>query len=187
MEAPVARPLLTAEEYWRVCGGSQDPTELVDGRVVQLSPAGPIHSRWDGRLARRLGQFVEERRLGEVFPNCGFVLRRDPDLVRGPDLAFVSAERIVAHPPPEQGFWETVPDLVVEVVSPHDTADEINEKVEDYVTAGVARVWVLYPRRKRVHVRYPNGDTRILREGEVLEGEDVVPGFSLSLRDFWGG
>ena len=86
-------------------------------------PATPGHphacqaypGRTDPRLSRILLTFAEERGLGEIFINTGFILRRDPDLVRGPDQAFVSTETMAMNPPPERGFWPAVPELVVEI------------------------------------------------------------------------
>src|SRR5262245_4884015 len=119
--------LITAEEFWQLCGGERR-LELVDGKVVEMPPVGPSHGSADRRIVTPLGIYVDEHVLGDVYLNTGFILRRDPDLVRGPDQAFVSAERIRANPPPAEGFWPIAPDLAVEIVSPNDTAEELNDK-----------------------------------------------------------
>ncbi len=186
MEAAARDPLLTAEEFWDVCAHLDVDAELVDGRVRTMAPTGPEHGRVDRKLVIPLGSFVEQHGLGEVFLSTDFILRRNPDVTRGPDQAFVSARRMAENPPPERGFWELVPDLVVEIVSPNDTAVEVNEKVGDYLAAGVRLTWVVHPRQRQVHVYYPCGDARILFSDGALDGEDVIPGFRLPLRDFLG-
>jgi Uma2 family endonuclease len=176
--------LLTAEEFWLRCGDDRN-LELVGGRVVKHLPTAPTHGSLDSRLNLKLAGYVIERGLGEVYLNTGFVLARNPDVVRGPDQAFVSASRLAAKPPPPRGFWEIAPDLVVEIVSPEDTAEEIAEKVGDYLRSGVRLIWIIYPRRKQLHVFRPGRDPHILQGDDAIEGEDVVPGFRVPLVELW--
>jgi Uma2 family endonuclease len=150
-----------------------------------MAPTGPVHGSVDSRLGTRLREFVEAGQLGEVYTNTGFILRREPDLMRGPDHAFVAAERIARQPPPEEGFYEIAPDLVAEVVSPNDTANEIAEKVRDYAQAGVRLIWIVYPRLREVHVYRADRALEIQSEDDALDGEDVLPGFSLRLTRLW--
>lgn len=185
MEAIAVRSGVTAEEFWRICAGSDRRLELVDGVVVEMSPVNYAHAHYGSVLDGFLGPYARRHKLGCVYLDAGFIIRHDPDVVRGPDVAFVSAERIAAHPPPETGFWPVVPDLAVEVVSPGDSADEVNERGQEYLTAGVRLVWVLYPRRRQVNVHRSTREARILFEQDVLDGEDVVPGFTLPLRELW--
>lgn len=175
--------VLTAEEFYARYAGRA--FELLRGRPLPLTPTGPVHGRVDSRIARRLGQQIEERKLGELFSNTGFILSRGPDLVRGPDQAFVSAAKLGQNPPPESGFWELVPDLVVEVVSPNDSAEQIAEKVADYLGAGVSLLWIVYPRLRQVHVFRPGAAPRIVAGDVSLEGEDVLPGVQLTLGELW--
>ena len=117
--------------------------------------------------------------------NSGFILRRDPDLVRAPDQAFVSQARLEANPPPERGYWELAPDLAVEIISPEDRAGEIEEKVRDYLQAGVRLVWLLYPLTRRAHVYAADGSVRVILEERELDGEDVLPGFRAPLAELF--
>ena len=158
---------------------------MVDGRVVESMPANATHGYVEDNAHRALGNYVTDHGLGKLFPNVGFILARKPDVVRGPDLAFVSAQHLKAKPPPPRGFWETAPDLVIEVVSPEDTADEIAQKVGQYLESGVKLIWVIYPLRHQVHVVREDRAARILRGDDVIDGEDVVPGFSLPLPNLW--
>jgi Uma2 family endonuclease len=182
--AAAAVPVTAAEFYARYAGGDRR-CELVDGEVIEMSPVSPAHGDVDSELTSILRPFVRERGLGRHYLNTGFYLRRNPDLVRAPDGAFVSTERLTACPPPAEGYWEAGPDLAIEIVSPNDTADDLNDRIRDYLDAGVRMVWVLYPRRKQVHLYSPAGDVRILFEGGVLDGGEILPGFALPLAEFW--
>jgi Uma2 family endonuclease len=176
-------PLMTAEDFYQRFAGRD--FELVCGRVVARAPTSALHGSTDSILAHRVGSYIRERGLGGHYLNTGFILFRNPDVIRSPDQAYVSAARIQACPPPEAGFWALAPDLAIEIVSPSDSAETIAEKVSEYLAAGVRLVWILYPRQKQAHVYRPGSDPRILVSTDTLEGEDVLPAFSLPLADLW--
>lgn len=180
---PNREPLLTAEEFYERFAGKD--FELVRGKVVPMAPTSPEHGDTDSNLHLKLGAHVKERQLGKVYLNTGFILFRNPDVIRGPDQAFVSRARIDQHPPPESGFWPLAPDLVVEVVSPNDTAEDVALKVSEYLAAGVRMVWVVYPRQHQVHQFRPGSDPRILTGEALLDGDDVVPAFRIKLDEIW--
>jgi Uma2 family endonuclease len=98
-------------------------------------------------------------------------------------MSFVRAERIPAMGIPDK-FWELAPDLAIEVISPSETAEEIQEKVFDYLLAGTALVWVIYPRRRQIVVHSPDGVARTLQEQDRLEA-DLEPGFSCFVADLF--
>ena len=157
--------------------------ELVEGVLRTMTPAGGEHGRTGARLLVRMGAFVERERLGEVFTaETGFLLRRNPDTVRAPDVAFVRTERAAQTRVP--GFPALAPDLVAEVVSPSDRAVEITGKALAWLDAGVRLVWVVDPQNRTVTVHRPDGTT-VLRGRDQLNGEDVLPGFVLSLAELW--
>ncbi|MBI3911995.1 MAG: Uma2 family endonuclease [Armatimonadetes bacterium] len=183
-EPAVQERLITAEEFWLMPKG-EGRSELVDGRVVEMPPVGPDHGRLDSRIARRLDEHLERVGTGGVYINTGFILRNDPDHVRAPDLAFVSAERAATHPKPARGYWPVAPDLAVEIVSPDDRAEDIAEKIDDYLAAGVRLIWVVYPRRRCVHVFVPGQPIQALSGEAVLNGGEVLPGFELPLSELW--
>lgn len=178
--------LVTAEEFWDYCAKTDEDVELVDGRIVVMPPVGPPHGNYDHKLHLPLGGYVEAHSLGEVYLNTGFLLRQNPDLVRGPDQAFVSNLNLAENPPPAQGYWPAAPDLAVEIVSPGDSADDINDKVNDYLEFGVRLVWVIYPRRKQAHVFRPDRPMRVVNADGKLEGEDVLPGFEVAMTRILG-
>jgi Uma2 family endonuclease len=136
--------------------------------------------------AAKLRRFVRPRRLGVVLAgDAGFVLRRRPDTVRAPDVAFVCRARI-PNPPPDT-FIEGAPDLAVEVLSPQDRAAAAARKAAEYLRAGTRLVWVIDPAggpaagpSARVYTR--RGVRTISRDG-VLTGGRVLPGFRVRLSD----
>ena len=167
--------VITAEELWAMPTDAR--RELVRGEVRTMAPAGFEHGAVITNVATPLAVHVKAQRLGVVLgAETGFVLKRNPDVVRGADVAFVSASRIPAAGLPTK-FWEGPPDLAVEVVSPGDTVDEVEEKVDDYLDAGTREVWIVQPKRKSVTVRRPGENPLVLREQDVLEGGAVVPGY----------
>lgn len=120
--------------------------ELVAGELHEMPPAGGEHGFVGGRASRRLGSYLDQHPEvgGELFiSEAGYRLQRDPDTVRAPDLAYIAAERVLQARVP--GYVNLAPDLVVEVVSPNDTASDVQAKVEEWLRAGSRLVWVLYP------------------------------------------
>jgi Uma2 family endonuclease len=121
---------------------------------------------------------------GYVGVEAGYVLGRDPDTVRGPDVSYVRADRIPASGIPE-GFWTLAPDLAVEIVSPSETADEVREKVRDFLAAGTPLVWTIYPRTSEVVVHTADGLARTYGGTDVLEYARVLPGFACTVAELF--
>lgn len=169
---PVAQKLLTAEEFASL--PNHDHADLINGEVIPVMPPNPIHGMISFRFASRLNQWLEQSKAGIAGTDGGFILARDPDRVRGPDVWFIRSERI---PEFSEGFWEIAPDVVVEIISPSDTADVIKEKLQDYFRAGTKLVWLLYPKFKQVEGRTPDGKMRIFEAEDKLESE-LLPGFN---------
>ncbi len=148
--------------------------------------SGHQSSRIAIRIAARLSPFVEAGALGNIAGADGaYIFARDPYTVRIPDLSFVRAERL----PPEDAwakFLELAPDLAVEVVSPSDSANEVQEKVNEYLDAGVKLIWVVFPIQRTVTVYAADRAAHVLYEEDSLDGGDVLPGFTLSVADVFG-
>ena len=156
--------------------------ELVRGSLRRMAPAGHHHGRIAINLTIPLGQYVRDNDLGAVFAaETGFTLATDPDTVRAPDVAFVRQERLDAVEETE-GFWPGAPDLAVEVISPSDTYTEVEEKVLDWLRHKTRMVVVVNPRTRTVTVHRAPDEHVVLREGDVLDGGDVVPGWTLPIR-----
>ncbi len=176
--------LITAEEllYTNI---PNKRTELVRGRLIVHEPPGGRHGNITAILGVRLGQHVDLTDAGALFVgDTGFTLSRNPDTVRGPDIAFVRKER-VPDPIPST-FLEFAPDLVVEVLSPSDRPGEVLAKVGDWLDAGACLVWVIDPERRLARVYRADGTEHILKETDQLLGEDVLPGFSCTLASILG-
>ena len=174
----VSVPVLTAEEYFQL--NPEGRTELIQGEVMPMSPSGNIHGRLASRLDRYVGAFIEEHGLGETYTaDAGFILSRNPDTVRAPDVAFLSRERIPAEGLPE-GFFPGPPDLAIEVVSPGDRWSEIEDKLREYLEAGTREVWIVDPKHRTVQVCTPPLERRTLQGADVLT-TPLLPGVSLPL------
>jgi Uma2 family endonuclease len=171
--------LVTVEEFARI-PDDDHRYELVEGRVIRMSPPGSRHAVLATRLARLLDQHVEEQGLGVVMSSGGFHLASGPDTVREPDVAFVRAERIPASGVPD-GFWPGPADLAVEIRSPGDRRSEITAKVNEYLARGVRLIWVVDPKARTITVHRPDQPQVILEQNATLDGGTVVPGFSCPL------
>jgi Uma2 family endonuclease len=159
--------------------------ELVEGELRTMPPAGGEHGRVAMRIGTRLDTHVEPRQLGYVFAaETGFRIHRDPDTVLAPDAAFVTAERL-ADLLPVRAFVPLEPDLVAEVVSPFDTAVEVETKVQTWLRAGACLVWVVYPATRSITVYQSLTDVRVLTEADELNGAPVLPDLRCSVRDLF--
>jgi len=178
----VRRMPVTAEELLRTPDDGLR-RELVRGEVRTMAPAGNVHGRIAINVSTPLDQYVRAHDLGVVFAaETGFKIAGNPDTVRAPDAAFVRRERVEAVGEVE-GYWPEAPGLAVEVVSPNDLFAEVEEKVADWLAAGTRVILVVNPRARTVVVRLSEKEARILSEEEVLDGGQVVPGWTLSVAD----
>lgn len=160
--------------------------EIVQGVKVELPPMGALSTRIMGRFNTRLDTFAESRRLGIVVPEMLFILDAQRDLRRRPDVAFVTAERwALDRPMPATGDWDVVPDLAVEVVSPHDTMEAVVAKMREYFRCGVRAVWIVLPFEAEVYLYDAPNRNRILTRDETLDGSPLLPGFLLPLAELF--
>ena len=159
-----------------------DPCELVRGELIMMTPAGSYHGHVEKKICFALTVLETRDNLGMVFPgDAGFLLERYPDTVRAPDVAFVRRERVPSVPP--QGYFPGAPDLAVEIRSPNDRPGEVDRKIQEYLTAGTIVVWDVDPATKTVTVHRKGAVPRVLGEDEILTEEDLLPGFSLAVKD----
>jgi Uma2 family endonuclease len=170
--------LITADELFRM--NPKQRCELVKGELRIMSPAGFQHGAIIIQLSTLLANHVHKHKLGVVAgAETGYKLAKNPDTVRGADVSFVSAQRL-PNPLPTK-FWDGAPDLAVEVVSPDDTLQEVEDKVDEYLAAGAKLVWVVNPKRRTLTIHRPSGAPQVLRDADELSGEDVIPGFRCSV------
>jgi Uma2 family endonuclease len=177
---------LTAEDLLKLPRGRGKRYVLRDGELIEMAPAGFRHGEDAFRIGMVIGQFVYPRRLGHVVAaETGFRLRRNPDHVRVVDCAFVAAGRLPSGPSPT-GYLDLAPDFVVEVVSPGDTATEIDERVEDWLRAGTAIVWVANSTRKTMMVWRGLGQAERRSSDDELDAEPVLRGFRCKVSELFG-
>ena len=176
---------MSAEELLHFQGTPDKRYELVNGKLIELPLAGGQHGALAAEIGSAIYTFVHLHRLGPVFaPGTGFVLHRSPDLVRAPDVAFVTSNRLPVEDVPD-GFIELAPDFVVEVVSPSDTANAVQTRIDDWLRAGSAIVWAVYPASHTVfihrgldHIERRSGD-------DELDAEPVLPGFRVRANEIF--
>lgn len=164
--------------------------ELVNGKIVSKGgaietnmPTGALHGAVTEELASRMSYFVRENKLGKVFAaETGFILSKDT--VRGIDVSFVGNEKLGKFGITEK-FFPVAPDLAVETISPGNSLNEIQDKIEEYLAAGTKLVWIVYPKQKMVQVHRQNNVINVLREDDRLDGEDVIPNFRVKLSEIF--
>lgn len=179
----VAHQIITAQDLWQLPDTGLR-RELVRGEVIETIPPGGKHGAIAVILAMLLRLWTKRTAGGYVGVEAGYILARDPDIVRGPDVSYVRAERIPPSGIPE-GFWNLAPDLAVEVVSPNETAEEVREKVRDSLAAGTPLVWTVYPRTGEVIVHTPDGLARTYTTGDTLAFLDILPDFSCTVAEIF--
>jgi Uma2 family endonuclease len=186
MTLATTKTRFTPEELERLPGAVN--FELVGGNLVERN-MGSKFSAIALRIGSRLVVYVERHQLGHVFTtDCGYqCFSDDPDKLRKPDVSFVSRIRLPGEPP--DGYIKIAPDLAVEVLSPGDLASDVEEKVQEYLGAGVKLIWIVSPNTRTVRIRRPAGaklgPAGELTEADAISGEDVVPGFECRVAEFF--
>lgn len=179
-----AEQLVTADELLELSAKDDNRSELIHGKVRIMSPAGDEHGYMASSVNARMHIYAEDNSLGYVFAaETGFLLERDPDFVRAPDVGFVRGERVKGKLGGK--YFPGAPDLAVEIVSPNDRADEVQDKVQDWLSHGTQLVWVVEPKSRTVTIFRPDGTANVLQADDTLDGENVLPGFRFSLSRLW--
>ena len=176
--------LLTADDLLRLYGQGVRG-ELIRGELHETMSTGINHGRTVTKTVIQLGSFIEPRKLGTlVASDTGIWLERDPDTVREPDIAYISAEKMPLNAD-IPGYSEVVPDLVMEVRAPSDGQREIREKALMWLGFGVWLVWVAHTDTRTVDVYDADGSDLTLTEDDNLDGGDILPGFSYPIQDIF--
>jgi Uma2 family endonuclease len=176
--------------------------ELVRGEILRMPPPKEDHGCVEAALVEAIGRYLDDRALalgweksqGRAARNrlvgrllsgdvgVRFSLPDDPDQLRGLDVCYLSAEQVARlGAVPTAEYLVEMPALVAEVISPSETASYINEKVNDLLRGGAQMVWLFYPKTRTVMVLRPDGSARMIPAGGLLDGNDVLPGFTVEL------
>jgi len=180
---PVAKRLFTAKEFGQLPDNGV-PTELVRGRIVSMNLPVLRHGQIC-RINRLVGYYVDEHNLGHLVVNDpGIITERDPDTVRGPDVAFLSYTRIPRGPLPKV-YVDVVPELVFEVRSPTDRWSEMLAKALEYLKAGVTVVCLVDERTEEVPVYRADESPRNLHGSDELSLPGILGDFHVEVRRFF--
>ena len=175
----------TAAELLALPTGMGKRYELVAGELRVMSPSGWRHGEIVDNLDALISPFIRKHSLGRGFgAETGFLIRRNPDTVRAPDFAFI-AKANLPEKKPKEAFWPGAPDLAVEVLSPDDRTGEVDEKIEAWLDAGCAAVWVVDPKLETVTIYLSRTNVQVKTAGETLQGDPVVPGFSCAISELF--
>jgi len=158
--------------------------ELDDGRLVIMVPPGDLHGALQAEIVAELINQGQRQGHGKARSEVGIVLRRNPDRLVAADAAFIANRSLPLRHAPE-GYLETVPDLIVEIRSKNDTAAAVQQKVDEYLTAGARVVWVIDPGAKTVASHHAGEPVRVFTEADTLTLGDVIPGFQLPVANLF--
>ncbi len=172
-----ARKLLyTVEEFEAIADAPENSDrllELIQGEIVEKVPTEK-HGMCAGNIYGHIWNFVRIKRSGRVVMEVRYRTPEDRRNVRIPDVSYTAGN----EPPVERGSVPRMPDLAVEVKSPDDSLKVMREKARYYLQNGVKMVWLVHPDKQFVEV-YTLDEELVLVEGDVLEGGDVLPGFTM--------
>ena len=181
----VLTDLITAEEFAARPDDGM-PTELIRGKITRMNLPKPLHGLVCNSAAFLITAFVRQNKLGWVFTNdSGVITERDPDSVRGPDVAYCSYARLPKAARPVRDYLDVAPELVVEVRSPDDRWPALQAKVAEYLAAGDLAVCVLDAVAEFAVIYTPDAAPKQLAGDDVLEFPGVLPGFSAKVREFF--
>jgi Uma2 family endonuclease len=159
--------------------------ELINGKLKEHSK-GAQSSLVAANVTCLLGQYIWSRELGKFFgSNCGYqAFPGKPKQVRFSDGSFIARGRLPDNRAPK-GHVRIAPDLALEVVSPNDTAEDVEARRIDFLSAGTKVFWVLYPESRTVHVFRHDGSSKVLTETDELHGDDALPGFQCKVAELF--
>ncbi len=176
--------LLTADDLLRLYSEGVRG-ELILGVLCKIMPSSGRHGEVAFALGSEIRSFARPRRLGRVAgTDSGVRLSRNPDTVREPNVAYFSAQTLPLDVVAD-GYYEVIPDLVAEVVSPSDRPQEVHDKCHMWINAGVPMVLELQPESRSIRVHRRGQPIVTLTGDDVLDGGDVLPGFSCSVGELF--
>jgi Uma2 family endonuclease len=173
----------TEADVLTAAGDENRLCELIDGVLVE-KPMGSFESVTTVVLLEYLRAYLRRNRIGVLTGPDG-PLRLAPGLVRLPDISFVSRHRLPGGKLARGMVIQVAPDLAIEVLSPGNTEGEMSRKLRELFAGGTRLAWLIEPELRNVRVYHSPDEYRLLTQNDTLDGEDVLPGFTLSLREFF--
>jgi len=163
--------------------GDVGPCELVDGRIIPLSPIGGEHGTIEANIAYLLNSHIRPRSLGWVLTGeVGIYTRHDPDWVRAADVAFISKKQIDTIP---SGFLDTPPELVVEIVSQSDRWQDLRDKIDEYFLIGVQALWIVEPKTRSIMVYSSPTTATKYDKTEIVAASETLTGLEISVAEIF--
>ena len=172
---------MTVEEFENLDEDDRYRHELIKGELLTMPSPKPLHGRVVTNLVILLGLHVRANRLGVVYTESGYHLESDPDTVLGPDVSFMSKERIDQS---EDSYYKEPPDVAIEVLSPSNRKGYLERKLAVYLETGTRSVWLVNPRHRTVEVISSLSNRRMLHEDDELV-DDTVPGFRVKVSEIF--
>ncbi len=160
--------------------------EMVNGELVEKSGRTFPHGKLLARVGAELGRYIEATHAGEASIKATYILCREPKLLRFPDISFISKARMPVEGPPDKSYWEFVPDLAIEIISPEDEMYAVYELAAEYIERGVKEVWLIVPAGRAVIIYRSFEEQRTLTVRDKLESAEILPGFSMAVSELFG-
>jgi Uma2 family endonuclease len=187
MSTETTTKLLTAGEFFDWVHQPENEArhyELNRGKVVEVSRPGERHGLVCANVATMLNLYARKRRKGYALCNDpGVILERDPDTVRGPDVVYFEKSKSYDQMNPK--LAEDVPTLAAEILSPSDRIGNMTARVNEFLKAGMALVWLIDPEARDVTVYRPGRNSYRVELGKDLTGDDVLPEFRCPVAEFF--
>ena len=178
---------LTDEQFYRLCAANRDLRfELTaEEELLIMSPTGSNTGWRNAKITHRLATWSEQDGTGVYFDSsAGFTLPNGAK--RSPDASWVRREVWEALTEEQQeGFAPICPAFVVELRSPTDSVEDLQEKMKEYVENGIQLGWLFDPKSKRAYIYRPNQSVELLENPSAISGDPVLPGFVFDPREIW--
>jgi Uma2 family endonuclease len=184
VESPEEKKIWTDAEFMAL-NRDGHRYEIVNGELIDMGNSGAKHGYVCSVLMIFLGGYVHIQKIGAMF-DSSTAFKMKSGNKRSPDISFMAKERLQGLEELPDGFLEGAPDLAVEILSPSNTVEEIHNKLVEYFENGSRLVWVINPKEKYVLVyRSSQEPDRLLKSVDSLDGEDIVPGFTLPIAELF--
>ncbi|MDF0552818.1 Uma2 family endonuclease [Kamptonema sp. UHCC 0994] len=178
---------LTEEQFFQLCQENSDIQleRNAKGELIVMPPTGGETGKSNVKAIVPLAIWNEQTQLGEVFDSStGFTLPNKAN--RSPDASWVEKSRWEALTPEQrEKFIPLCPDFVIEILSPSDRLSKTQEKMQEYIENGCRLGWLIKRKKQEVEIYRPGKEVEVLKSPQTLSGEDVLPGFTLTLQRIW--